>query len=621
MRRITALVLLLLVSVAGFAEGIERVEPPCWWVGMKTGLQLLIKGDDIRGSTLELAPEENKKGVSVGKIHYGDSPSYLFAEIRIREKAPAADYHFILVTPENDTLRFKYTLHSREQGSAQRSSFGPQDVVYLLMPDRFANGDYSNDSVEEAIEQCDRSRPEGRHGGDIQGIIDHLDYLERLGVTAIWSTPMLFDNEKEYSYHGYACADYYRIDPRYGTNALYREFVEKAAEKEIKVIMDMVLNHCGLAHWWMDDLPFKDWVHTYPSFTRSSFALSTQYDPYVSQYDKNACIKGWFDTTMPDMNLENPFVLRYFTQMAVWWVEYAGLGGIRVDTFPYSDKAAISKWVKNILREYPEMNIVGECWYGDPLSCSYWEGVKQYDGYNSHLPSIMDFPLRDAIIAGFADDADTPAWGEGLLRVYNSISLDYVYNDPSNILIFADNHDTNRLAHDLKGDFAKQKMVMALLATMRGVPQLYYGDELGFVSKDGTTGHSQERIDFPGGWVDDQANLFESSGRSAAQQDLFDYTSRLMRWRKGSKAVTEGSLLHFRPENNNVYLYFRYVENEIVMVVINNGKSDFKIDWDKYQEISSKFATSYCDVITGERFNPMTPIMVPGQSAAIFEFK
>ncbi len=621
MRRITALVLLLLVSIAGFAAGIERVEPPCWWVGMRTDLQLLIKGEDIRGSILELAPEESKKGVSVGKIHYGDSPNYIFAEIRIRDKAPAANYHFILVTPKKDTLRFEYTLHSRENGSAQRASFGPQDVVYLLMPDRFANGDCSNDSVEEAIEKCDRSRPEGRHGGDIQGIIDHLDYLEELGVTAIWSTPMLFDNEKEYSYHGYACADYYHIDPRYGTNALYKEFVEKAADKEIKVIMDMVLNHCGLAHWWMDDLPFDDWVHTYPSFTRSSFALSTQYDPYVSQYDKDACIKGWFDTTMPDMNLANPFVLRYFTQMAVWWVEYAGLGGIRVDTFPYSDKAATSKWVQNVLREYPKMNIVGECWYGDPLSCSYWEGVKQYDGYNSNLPSIMDFPLRDAMIAGFADDADTPLWGEGLLRVYNSISLDYVYKDPSNILIFADNHDTNRLAHDLKGDFEKQKMVMALLATMRGVPQLYYGDELGFVSKDGTTGHSQERIDFPGGWVDDPTNLFESSGRSAAQQDLFDYTSHLMRWRKGSKAVTEGSLLHFRPENNNVYLYFRYVENEIVMVVINNGKSDFRVDWDKYQEISSKFATSFCDVITGERFNLKSPITVPGQSAAIFEFK
>ena len=248
-------------------------------------------------------------------------------------------------------------------------------------------------------------------------------------------------------------------------------------------------------------------------------------------------------------------------------------------------------------------------------------GVKQHDGYNSNLPSIMDFPLREAIIAGFADDSDTPFWGEGLVRVYNSLSLDFVYNNPSNILIFANNHDTNRLAHDLKGDFAKQKMVMALLATMRGVPQLYYGDELGFVSKDGTTGHSQERIDFPGGWKSDRINLFERSGRNRAQQDLFDYTSRLMNWRKGSKAVTQGSLLHYRPENDNVYVYFRYVRKEVVMVVINNGQSDFKIDWSKYQEISSKFAASVRNVITGETFLANSYVTVPGQSAVIFEFK
>jgi glycosidase len=621
MRRIIALVFLLLVSAAGFAQEIERVEPPCWWVGMKTDLQLLIKGDNIRGSTLILAPEDAKRGVSVGKIYNGDSPNYIFADIKIGGKAPAVGYNFILVTPDQDSIRFEYTLYSREKGSAQRTSFGPQDVIYLLMPDRFANGDYSNDSVEEAIEKCDRSLPEGRHGGDIQGIINHLDYITELGVTAIWSTPMLFDNEKEYSYHGYACADYYRIDPRYGTNDLYREFVEAAAKKDIKVIMDMVPNHCGLAHWWMEDLPFDDWVHMYTTFTPSSFALSIHYDPYVSKYDKDACIKGWFDTTMPDINLANPFVHQYFTQMAVWWVEFAGLGGIRVDTFPYSDQAAMAKWVKNILREYPKMNIVGECWYGDPLSCSYWEGTKQHDGYNSNLPSIMDFPLRDAIIAGFADDSDTPFWGEGIIKVYNSLSLDFIYNDPSNILIFANNHDTNRLAHDLKGDFAKQKMVMALLATMRGVPQLYYGDELGFMSKDGTTGHSQERIDFPGGWKGDRINLFERSGRTPAQKDLFDYTSRLLNWRKGSKAVTQGSLLHYRPERDNVYVYFRYVRKEVVMVVINNGKSDFKVDWGKYQEISSKFAASVRNVITGETFLSNSYVMVPGQSAAIFEFK
>ena len=502
MRRSRALLLgmALLCTTVLRAEGIDRIEPPCWWVGMNTDLQLMLHGKNIAGSTV--STDATVKGLSVGKVTSVDSPDYLFVEVKVSSRLAPGTYTFNVMTADGRQIDFDYVIDKRREGSAKRASFGPEDAVYLLMPDRFANGDKKNDSSKEAAEKSDKKNLGGRHGGDIQGIIDHLDDIASLGATTIWPTPLTFDNEKAYSYHGYACADYYRIDPRYGTNELYRTFVEKAHNKGLKVIMDMVPNHCGTAHWWMKDLPSDTWIN-YPEnlkrggdkLIRTNAAMSTHNDPHASAVDKESCVKGWFDTTMPDMNLADPLVRQYLLQMAVWWVEWADLDGLRVDTFPYSDKKGIATWTKGIRDEYKNLNIVGEVWFGDVASCSYWEGRKQHDGYNSHLPSVMDFPLMFATLSALT--ADGTSWEPSMLRIYNSVALDWLYDDPSDILVFLGNHDTPRLAHELGGDPGKMKMAYALLATMRGTPQLYYGDEYGLTSADGTVGHSQERVDMP----------------------------------------------------------------------------------------------------------------------------
>ena len=594
------------------AERIERVEPPCWWIGMDTDLQLMLYGDRIGGSKVSV--DATVKGLSVGKVTSTDNPNYLFVEVKVGNRLDPGTYTFNLVTKDGRQLDFDYEFLKRRDGSAKRGSFGPADAVYLLMPDRFANGDKSNDSSRDAVEKADPKDLGGRHGGDIQGIIDHLDDLNDLGVTTIWPTPLLFDNEKSYSYHGYACADYYKIDPRYGTNELYRSFVKKAHNKGMKVIMDMVPNHCGTAHWWMKDLPSETWIN-YPEnlkrkgnkLIRTNAAMSTHTDPHAAEVDKELCVNGWFDTTMPDLNLADPLVRQYLVQMAVWWVEYADLDGLRVDTFPYSDKKGIAAWTKAIRSEYKNLNIVGEVWFGDVASCSYWEGRKQFDGYNSQLPSVMDFPLMFATISALT--ADGTDWEPSMMRIYNSLALDWLYDDPSDILIFLGNHDTPRLAHELGGDPEKIKMAYALLATMRGVPQLYYGDEYGLQSADGTVGHSQERVDMPWGKFTQE------------QKVLRDYVTNLFNWRKSSKAVGEGKLTHFRPDSRNVYVYFRTVKDEAVMVILNGGKEDYTVDWDHFSEITAKFAKKGKNVITGERMKIGDDYVVEPGTAAILEFR
>lgn len=610
--KILLLMAALLCMTTLRAEKIDRVEPPCWWIGMETDLQLMIHGDRIAGSAVSV--DASVKGLSVGKVVSADNPNYLFVEVKIGNRLEPGTYGFNIVTPDGRQFNFDYAFYKRRLNSAKRESFGPSDVVYLLMPDRFANGDKSNDSSPEAVEKANPKNLGGRHGGDIQGIIDHLDDLASLGVTTIWPTPLTFDNEKTYSYHGYACADYYRIDPRYGTNELYRSFVEKAHDKGLKVIMDMVPNHCGTAHWWMDDLPSASWIN-YPEnlerggdrLIRTNAAMSTHSDPHAAEVDKISCVKGWFDTTMPDMNLSDPLVRHYLEQMAVWWVEYADLDGLRVDTFPYSDKAGIAAWTKAIRSEYKNLNIVGEVWFGDVASCAYWEGVRQKDGYNSQLPSVMDFPLMFAALNALKNDGTS--WEPGMLSIYNSLALDRLYDDPSDILVFVGNHDTPRLAHELGGSQKKIRMAYAMLATMRGVPQLYYGDEYGLQSADGTVGHSQERVDMPWGKF------------TREQIVLRKYVSDLFTWRKSSKAVAQGDLVHFRPDGDNVYVYFRTVKGECVMTILNGGKKDYVVDWLHFSEITAKFAQKGKNIMTGERFRLGEKVVVAPGEAAILEFK
>lgn len=593
-----------------------RVEPPCWWTGMKTELQLMLYGENLRGAQVRTSDER----LRITAVHEADSPNYLFVDVAVPADLPAGEYSFSVKPLKGRAYSFDYPISARREGSAGRVGYGQDDVVYLLMPDRFANGDPTNDSTDDTAEKADRTRNGSRHGGDLEGIRLHLDYIADLGATVVWPTPLLLDNEPTGSYHGYACADYYRVDPRFGTNELYRQVVAEAHGKGLKFIQDVVPNHCGTAHWWMKDLPFRDWIHTFDEFTRSNFALSTHSDPYASEYDRRLNISGWFDTSMPDMNLANPYLLQYFVQWAVWWIEYADLDGLRVDTYPYSDKHRIAEWTSRILSEYPNLTIVGECWVNSPAEVAYWEaGHPNADGYSSALTMVMDFPLQASLTAALKDNAQDPGWGEGIRRVYNTVGMDYVYADPFRLLTFISNHDTPRPAHEFGGRADRMMNAATLLLTLRGIPQWYVGDELMFRSADGTVGHPQERIDFPGGWPDDRVSLFDASGRTPEQQQVYEHTRRLMQWRKTSLAVRRGSLRHFLPEHN-AYVYFREYEDELVMVAVNNADRPYTVNWDIFAEIFGTEARSGKDILSGRTVTTGEKLEIPACSSAVIAF-
>ena len=614
-------------SVSDAGSRIERVEPLSWWTEMKTPLQLLVKGEDISSWDVSI---EGGKGVEVSAVHKADSPDYLFVDVKISGNAGPGTY-YIVFRNGSETFKYPYEIAARQEGSAARKSFTTADMIYLIMPDRFANGDPSNDATDDTAEKPDRKEFFGRHGGDIQGIIDHLDYIAGLGATAIWNTPLLLDNEPEGSYHGYACADYYHVDPRFGSNGLYREFVGKAHEKGLKVIMDIVTNHCGTAHWWMQDLPFKDWIHVFPEYTGTNVCFSTNMDPNASRYDLNLQESGWFVPSMPDMNLNNPYVLNYFKQWAVWWIEYSGLDGFRVDTYPYNEKEPMSEWCAAILNEYPDFNIVGECWTSSIPQLAYWQGGNaNKDGFDSHLPSIMDFPLQEAIWKGVPTDSQ--AWGEGMTKVYDCLSHDFVYHDLSKMMIFPGNHDTDRIGDVLKHNADRHRIVMAMMATMRGIPQIFYGDEMMFVSKDRSQGHGGLRVDFPGGWHGDEVNLFTEEGRASAAvntdgkpvakgfaADMHDYTQKLFQWRKDKKVIHDGKTMHFLTRDNT-YAYFRYDDTDAVFVYINNSRGKKNIPWSHYAEIAEGLHDGR-NVITGESVQVSGSTVVGPRQVLVVEYK
>lgn len=601
-------------SVADAAGEVTRVEPLSWWTGMNTPLQLLIGGENISEYTLSI---EGGKGVSVKAIHDADNPNFIFADVEIADNATPGTYYLVF-THGDKQFKYAYNIEQRREGSAERTSFTTADVIYLLMPDRFANGDPSNDSTECTTEKAARDEFFGRHGGDLQGMIDHLDYIASLGATTIWPTPLLLDNEPRETYHGYACADYYHIDPRFGSNELYREFVAKAHEKDLKVIMDVVTNHCGVAHWWMTDMPFEDWVHVFPEYTGTNVCFSTNMDPNASNYDLNLQESGWFVPSMPDMNLNNPFVLQYFKQWAVWWIEYANLDGFRVDTYPYNEKEPMSEWCASVRAEYPSINIVGECWTSSIPQLAYWQGDNaNRDGFNSNLPAVMDFPLQEAICHALS--CDNPGWGQGMTRVYDCLSHDFVYHDLSNMMIFAGNHDMNRIGDTIGKNPKRAKLAMTLMATMRGIPQIFYGDEMMFCSKDLSQGHGGLRVDFPGGWQEDKVNLFSSEGRTGLHKELFDYSQRLLQWRKDKEVIHNGQTMHFMTRDNT-YAYFRYNDEEAVFVYINNSGETKRIPWSNYAEIAASMHDGV-DVLSGEPTTVSDATEVGAHEALVVEFK
>lgn len=610
MKKLTAHLCLLFVLIfPAYSQNIiDHCDPPFWWTTMNnTELMLTLHGNDLA----KFKPETSYPGVSIKTITKTRNPNYIFLTLNISEDAkPGIMRINFFNEKEKFVTSHNYELKNRDIGSAGKG-FSSSDVIYLIMPDRFSNGNPENDSSPLLIEKVNRENKDGRHGGDIQGIINKLDYLKDLGITAIWTTPVLEDNLPTVSYHTYAITDFYKIDDRYGNNEDYVKLADECHKRGIKLIMDMVPNHCGSNHWWMKDLPMSDWIHQFPEFTRTKYSIATWNDPHASKEDIKLHEKGWFDITMPDMNQNNPYVLTYFKQFAIFWVEYAKLDGIRVDTYPYNDKWKIAEWTKAIRYEYPSINIMGECWSHRPAEIAYWQsGVSNFDQYDSYLPTVMDFPLNDAFMAAFIDPENS-----GASMFYNVYVMDYLYTNTDNILVFLDNHDTQRFSEQISFDIKKYKLAVAHLLTTRGIPQIYAGTEIMMGGKK-SKGDGDIRKDFPGGWLEDTRNAFSAQERTIEENEAFDYLKTLLTYRKANPVIHTGKLIHFIPRDN-VYVYFRQNTEKTIMVMMNLSDEQKIPDMNSFDECLQGSRTGK-DIVLGNNVN-LEGLIIQGKTAFILE--
>lgn len=608
---------LVLVSLSCFAQtgkklSFTHIDPPNWWVGMlNKDVQVLFHTNASDFSSYKV--DVSYPGVAIKNVEKVENPHYLFVTLTIGSDAKPGNVPIRFSNGKKSTT-VQYSLLPRSSDK-KAQGFDPSDVFYLIMPDRFANGDTKNDSIPGMFEGVHREKDGARHGGDIKGIVNKLDYLQDLGITTLWLNPVLENNQRKASYHGYAITDLYKVDRRFGTNEEYVAFVKDCHNRGLKVVQDMVMNHLGNEHWLMRDLPEKDWVHQFPKFTRSNYRSSAVSDPYRSEADLRLMNDGWFDTTMPDVNQSNPRFATYLIQNTIWWIEYALIDGIRMDTYPYNDKAFMARWCKEVLAEYPEFNIVGEVWIDDVATTAYWQkDAKNKDGYESNLPSVTDFPLFFTLPQALADSG---SWDTGLIRLYNLLATDFAYPNPGANLIFLDNHDVSRFYLLCGRSLAKFKMGVAFLLTTRGIPQLYYGTEL---LMDGDGGHHPNvRLDFPGGWPGDKVNAFTAEGRTPEQNEAFDYLKTLLNWRKSNSVIHAGKLMQFIPEDN-IYVYFRYSEKGSVMVILNGNDDAKQISTQRYQE-RLEGVSKVRNVLTGEELSSFGTLSVGPWTATILELQ
>lgn len=607
------IIFFLLLTTYSFAQ-VDRMEPPFWWSDMNySDVQIMFYGKNIAQNEISVS-----NGIVIKGIQKTENPNYVFVTIDTKN-IPTQDFVFTFKN-KNKSFTQQYSLKSRRENSKNRKSFDSSDLIYLIMSDRFANGNSNNDSTKETIEKVNRSNKDGRHGGDIEGIIKNLDYIKELGATAIWPTPLCEDNDERGSYHTYGQSDVYKIDSRFGTNEDYLRLSAELHKRGMKNIMDYVTNHWGYNHWMMKDLPTYEWIHQFPGYAQTNYRMASQFDVNASEKDFNLCMDGWFVKSMPDLNQSNPLVLNYLTQNAIWWIEYADLDGFRVDTYSYNDKTAIAKWTKSITDEYPNFNIVGEVWMYDQAQMAYWQKdskIGAIQSYNSNLPSVMDFTLQEAIHNG-AFNEDKQEWRNGIVKVYENFNNDFLYPNINNLLVFFENHDTNRINHIYKNDFKKYQMALTLIATVRGIPQIYYGSEIG-MSGDKGLGDGDIRRDFPGGWTGDKNNAFLKSKRTAEQEQFHAFTSKLFNWRKNKTVIHTGKTTHYIPENN-VYVYFRYNEKESVMVIVNNNPEKQVFKTNRFSENIKNFKTGI-DVLTSVTMDLKNDISIDGKSVLILELK
>lgn len=604
------LLFLLLCSVSAIAQ-LQKTEPPFWYAGMHNpSLQIMFYGKNINQYDVSVS-----NNVVITGVQKTENPNYVFVTIDTKN-VPASNLTFSFKNKNKIAFTKKYELKSRRKDSALRKGFDSSDLIYLIMPDRFANGNPNNDSTSDTHEKADRSKPGARHGGDIEGIIKNLDYIKELGATAIWNTPLCEDNDARGSYHGYGQSDVYRIDPRYGTNEDYLRLSSELHKRDMKLILDYVTNHWG-DHWMVRDLPAYDWLHQFPGYAQSNYRMSTQFDPNATDIDHKYCVDGWFVKSMPDLNQANPLVNRYLIQNAIWWIEYADLDGFRVDTYSYCDKTAIAEWTKAVMDEYPHFNITGEVWMNDQAQMAYWQKdskIGAIQSYNSHLPSVMDFTLQAAMMQAFNEDKGE--WDKGAIKFYDNFANDFLYPDINNILVFAENHDTHRFNEIYKNDFKKYQLAMTLLATVRGIPQIYYGSEIGMAGDKGK-GDPDIRRDFPGGWNGDSNNAFTATGRTDEQKQFFDFSGKLFNWRKTASVIHSGKTKQYLPQDN-VYVYFRYDDHKSVMVVLNNSNEPRTFKTERFAESIGNFSTGK-DVLEGKIIDLTKEFSIEAKSAYILE--
>ncbi len=589
-----------------------RVEPPFWWTGMENqDLQVLIYDENIGDAEVSI----KYPGVEIVNIDRVENKNYLFVNLKISKVAQPGNFD-IKLKNKRKKKSYSYTLQSRTKDKLAVQGINAADFIYLIMPDRFANGDTSNDSVEGMTQTgIDRQRMYYRHGGDLQGIIDQLDYIEELGVTALWLNPVQTNDQPYESYHGYAVTDHYNIDPRFGDNALYKKLVDACHQRGIKVIMDIIHNHIGSEHWMFKDLPSTDFVHEWDEFTRSKYRAAIVTDPYASEVDTKQNSNGWFDYHMPDMNQQNKLLAKYFIQNNIWWVEYSGLDAYRVDTYFYPDLTFMADWAKALNTEYPTLGIFGETWvHGPAIQAQFTKDNHLRGDYNSNLPAVTDFQLYYAINEALDKQQ---GWTEGVTRIYYTLAQDFLYEDPYRNVVFLDNHDLSRFFSMVKEDVNKFKSGIAFLMTIRGIPMLYYGTEI--LMKNYTDPDGKVREDFPGGWENDKANKFTKAGRTEEEQAIFSYISTLSNYRKNNEVLQTGKLMQFVPEDG-IYVYFRYNKVKTVMVVMNTNNESKTVDTKRYKERMTGFSTAK-NIIDDSTLTDLSSLKIEKNSIIVLELK
>ena len=618
------------MSAAKSKVVIDRIDPTDWFVGLKNPqVQLMVYGKNI-AAVQRVATDY--PGVVVDSVVRLDSPNYLFVYLNLRQAKPGT------MTLQFDKVKVQYQLKQREMAGDKRIGFDNSDVLYMLMPDRFAQGQGHQPQVKGMRPyKEDRSQPSLRHGGDLNGIREHLDYFNELGVTALWLTPVLEndspDSDNGYStYHGYATTDYYRVDPRFGTNDDYRRLCDEAHQKGLKVVMDMIFNHSGFEHPWTHDMPSKDWLNLPQwlveskgtsdargtSFLQTSYKLTPVKDPYASQVDLKETTEGWFVPTMPDLNQRNPHLMRYLIQNSIWWIETIGIDGIRMDTYPYAFAEGMAQWMKELDEEYPNFNTVGETWVTEPAYTAAWQKDSRLSEHNSYLKTVMDFSFFDKLAQ--AKNEETDAWWKGLNRLYNSFVYDYLYEDPTHVMAFIDNHDTDRFLGNGHDSLAL-KQALALLLTVRHIPQIYYGTEIMMNgTKEKTDGHV--RKDFPGGFPGDKHNAFTREGRTRAQQSMFNWLSRLLHWRRGNETIIRGYQTQFIPYNG-IYVVTRRWHRNTVMTILNGTTQDAVLDISRYQELfdDGQDVSRVQDIPTGRYYDLTKNLTLKPRQTLVLEFQ